>query len=284
MNFVIFDFEWNTAYSKKDGKYINEIIDIGAVKLSSDLKIIDEFSMLIRPQIKTRLNYKVKELTSISDEEVTNALTFYEVYDQFKAFAKDSILISWGKTDLLTLLDNCDYYYEPYKITYANKYVDLQEYCNSVISPENKSMQIGLSPAANKLNIDFDKDNLHRAIADSYLTAKCFKKLYDKNSFENEIKQINDEFYERLTFKVSHIINLANPLINKKDLMVKCTNCGKWTKRQDDWIIKSKSFCAKFNCKKCDIDYSARIKFKVLYEGVKVKKNVNVIEKVETTT
>ena len=59
MNFVILDLEWNPSYSKKLKGFINEIIEFGAIKVNSDLEIIDTFSALVRPQIGKKLNEKI---------------------------------------------------------------------------------------------------------------------------------------------------------------------------------------------------------------------------------
>ena len=44
MNFIIFDLEWNNAYNYKLKRGMNEIIEIGAVKLDENLKVIDTFN------------------------------------------------------------------------------------------------------------------------------------------------------------------------------------------------------------------------------------------------
>ena len=51
MDYVIFDFEWNNAYDYKSRKGINEIIEIGAVKLDRNLNVTDTFKQLIKPKI-----------------------------------------------------------------------------------------------------------------------------------------------------------------------------------------------------------------------------------------
>ena len=53
MNYVIMDLEWNQSNTglEKDAKLLPfEIIEIGAIKLNSDKKMIDEFSELVKPQ------------------------------------------------------------------------------------------------------------------------------------------------------------------------------------------------------------------------------------------
>ena len=54
MNFIIFDLEWNNAYNYKLKRGMNEIIEIGAVKLDENLKVIDTFKQLIKPKLSKK--------------------------------------------------------------------------------------------------------------------------------------------------------------------------------------------------------------------------------------
>ena len=47
MSFVVLDLEWNGSYSSKEHRFVNEIIEFGAVKTDENLNIIDRFEMLI---------------------------------------------------------------------------------------------------------------------------------------------------------------------------------------------------------------------------------------------
>ena len=51
MDFIIMDLEWNNTYARKTKGFINEIIEIGAVKLDENLNFKDKFSCLIKPKI-----------------------------------------------------------------------------------------------------------------------------------------------------------------------------------------------------------------------------------------
>ena len=42
MKYIILDLEWNSAYSVKESRFINEIIEIGAVKLDENLNEIGD--------------------------------------------------------------------------------------------------------------------------------------------------------------------------------------------------------------------------------------------------
>ena len=74
--YVILDLEWNGAYSKKAKGYFNEIIEIGAVRLSPEGKIQDRFDAYIRPVVSKKLTKIVTNLTGITDEQVEEGMTF----------------------------------------------------------------------------------------------------------------------------------------------------------------------------------------------------------------
>ena len=43
MSYVILDLEWNGSYSKTAHRFVNEIIEFGAVKTDDEFNIIDTF-------------------------------------------------------------------------------------------------------------------------------------------------------------------------------------------------------------------------------------------------
>jgi DNA polymerase III epsilon subunit-like protein len=56
MSYVILDLEWNSAYSYKLKRFVNEIIEFGAVRLDNELNIESTFSSLVKPKIGRKLN------------------------------------------------------------------------------------------------------------------------------------------------------------------------------------------------------------------------------------
>ena len=70
MKIVILDLEWNTAYYRKEQRFINEIIEFGAVKLNDRLKVVDDFQMFVKSRVSKRLRGAVKQLTHISNEQL----------------------------------------------------------------------------------------------------------------------------------------------------------------------------------------------------------------------
>ena len=84
MNFIIFDLEWNNAYNYKLKRGMNEIIEIGAVKLDENLDVVDTFKQLIKPQLSKKLGSRFKNLTHITIDEINdNGIPFEKAFDDF---------------------------------------------------------------------------------------------------------------------------------------------------------------------------------------------------------
>lgn len=273
MNFVILDMEWNGALSRKEKRFLNEIIEFGAIKFNENMEILDSFSMLVRPQIGKRLSVKVKDLTHISNEELRDGgTTFTRVLSKFKKFAGDSVLLTWGRTDIRTLIENNDYYLKTEKIDFLTKYADIQKYCAMCLNVDI-SRQMGLQTAAELLGVCQDGVEHHRAYDDSYLSYECFKRLYDKEKFAAFIEDAeNPDFYGRMLFKTVTLLDINDPLIDKTQMFMDCQYCGERAEQKSKWMLKNKRFCASFYCKKCKKSFVGRIQFKQKYDGVVISK------------
>ena len=103
MDFVILDLEWNGSYSRKMKKYINEIFEFGAVRVNDKMEIVDTFSMLIKPQIGKKICDRVKQLTHIDTEELSESNnTYNHVVKLFNSFSRNAVVMTWGVTDIQT--------------------------------------------------------------------------------------------------------------------------------------------------------------------------------------
>lgn len=80
MQFIIMDLEWNNAYCKKLKGYINEIIEFGACKVDKDFNVIDEFSVIVKAQVGKKLQGRVKALTHITNEDISNGVPFLKPF------------------------------------------------------------------------------------------------------------------------------------------------------------------------------------------------------------
>lgn len=273
MNFVIMDLEWNNSFNKLTKKFMNEIIEVGAVKLDSELKFVDEFSELIRPVVSKKLRSKIKNLTNISNEEVRTGRPFADVINDFAEWVgDDAVVMSWGDTDLRTLLSNCKWFFKEEKVSFIKKYADLQKYCQCFINMENVQ-QAGLSYAAGCLGIDPEKYPHHRALDDSILSAECFKKVYDKEKFSDFIKNCDGDFYGRLNFKPYVIKNKSDPLIDQNQFNCFCEICGGRVETIKKWKFMNQSFRGIFYCANCDREFKVSLRFKKYYDYIDIKRS-----------
>ncbi len=273
MDFVILDLEWNGSFSRRRKKYVNEIIDIGAVRLSGKLERVDSYSMLITPQIGKKLNKYVEELTHISIDELEQAQhTFTHALSKFNEFAHDSVILTWGTTDILTMMSNCEYYLHDSRPPFLKYYVDLQTYCQSFLPGSAPGKQMGLSAVAEILGIEYEADAMHRALADSELSARCFEKLFNPERLSDYIQTTDEEFYRRVTFKNHYITDLASPYLDKSELYGVCDACGERLKTDRKWVSRNRGLRVKAQCPKCRRKGYLTVRFKRTYDGVEVRR------------
>ena len=275
MSYVILDLEWNAAFSKKRGKYINEIFEFGAVKVDDNMNIIDSFSELIKPSIGKFMNPYVKKLTNLTFDDIkASQQNFQQVLGEFSKFLGDSVLMTWSTSDLLALLENQNYFTGSDSLPFLKYYCDLQSYCEHVLGVGSKSRQLGLSTFAELVSINQEFEH-HRALSDAELIALCFKKLYKRTIFDEFVEKADDpEFYRKLTFKAKHITDIRNPLVDRSQMFFDCPECGARCVQKSKWNVKSRSFKAFFVCPECKKDFAGQVFVKQKYEGIVFTKKI----------
>lgn len=271
MGFVILDLEWNAAYSRKTKGYINEIIEFGAVKCDERLKPLSTFSLFVHPQVGKHLTSIVTSLTSLTDESVSGGVPFMSAVSRFRRWAGDCVLMTWGTSDILTLIENCRYFSGSGEVSFLSRYCDLQRYAQERIEPGMKE-QMGLAKAAELLGLDVSGMEHHRALDDSLMALEILGRVYDSRALLPYIQPCNEEFYRRITFKTTYICDLGDPLVQKSYLRFACPRCGGETLRTSRWAQKNRGFRAEFRCKSCGHLFSGRLTLKQKYEGVIVNK------------
>lgn len=175
MDYIIYDLELNSKPFKSN--LPNEIIEIGAVKLDSNLNEVDTFQAFIKPKYFKKLFPVVKRKTKITQEDVNNAGNFKDIISNFRSWIGDNfILISWGHDDIHHLLMSC----KSNKLTtsWLKKNIDLQKQVSSIYEVP-AGQRYSLENALNVLEIEVE-ENLHRALADARYTAMIFQKTFYK--------------------------------------------------------------------------------------------------------
>ncbi len=279
MQFVVLDLEWNNTYAKKANGFINEIIEIGAVKLDSELETVDTFSCIIRSQIGKKLRGSVKRLTHLTNDDINSGMPFTKAFSMFRKWIgnEETVIFTWGDGDVRVLLENFQYLNGIKVIPFLDKYCDLQRVFQRLYNCP-KGQQTGLLTAAQMLGIDPEMYIHHRALGDSMLTADILKKIMPGNEPFPEISDCGENFYSKLVFKAKVIRNIDNPLVDKKRLSHVCETCGTACTQLTAWKFHCQFFRANFHCPECDLDYTVGVRFKKHFDHVEFRKIVSVIE------
>jgi DNA polymerase III alpha subunit (gram-positive type) len=282
MSYVILDLEWNGSYSKKLHRYVNEIIEFGAVKIDDYMNMVDTFSMLVKPQIGKKLNSHIADLTHITEDELFDSNnTFMRTINKFVDFAGDSILLTWGTSDILALMENYSYFTGNDRLPFMKYYCDLQYYCEKKLDVYDPASQLGLQTCADMLNINSNGEELHRAYTDAELSYCCFKKLYNPSDIGKYISAADDKFYRKITFKNRQLTDIDNPMIDKSKMFFDCDDCGIRAEQISHFKVKNKSFIANFRCPKCRKQFKGKVTARLKFDGVTLNKKIVMPKQIE---
>ena len=274
MNIVFLDLEWNNAYSKLHAKFVNEIIEIGAVKLDENYNEIDRFDIIIRSQITNKLCGRFKNLTNITNEEMREGVPFDDAFKRFLSWCgNDFLTVTWSNSDIYTIVENFSLFYNKYPTNCFGDYLDLQKFYQSVI-PSKDGNQISLKTAAETLEIPLENVALHRASDDSAVTAEVFKRIVNMGDYKPFLKDTSaNDFYERLAFRPYCIDDINSPYISPDDLTFTCDDCGANATSTSEWRVLNKQFSNTFRCPDCKKRFLGRVRIKKYFDYTKVKKS-----------
>jgi len=281
MYYIIFDLEWNNAYNYRTKKGFNEIIEIGAVKLDRNLNIVGTFKQLVKPVISKKLSSRFKNLTHITIDEVKeNGIPFENAISDFARWSEKekSVFMSWSNSDLFVLLENYRCFFKKTSIDFIKKYADVQKFCQRNIKTQN-SNQISLSHCAELFDISVDNENLHRALEDCYLSAECFKKVFDEAEFKSYISDCSSDFFERLVFKPYYITKPKTDTFDISDLSFYCPNCNAKLKQLGGFECKYSAFKGVGECKDCKTKFWIFFRAKQTYDKVVILDRVTQMNK-----
>lgn len=186
MEYIVFDLEFNQSVKKKENRTNKEklcpfeIIQLGAVKLNSDLKLIDTFDSFVKPSLYHEIHPYVSKITGIKISDISDAPSFDKVFKEFVKFISDSdsILCIWGKSDIKEIYRNASLH----KLScekIPKSYIDVQMYASKLINGSS-NQSVGLEKAVNHFGLS-DSVSYHNALNDAYYTAKVFSHIYNSS-------------------------------------------------------------------------------------------------------
>ena len=276
MNYIILDLEWDSTYFTAQKRFINQILQIGAVKLNKDFEITDTFEVIIKSDISKRVTGRFARLTGITGEIMRGGVPFAEAVDRYNEWAgENAVTMTWSNSDLYTIVENEKNLLSGKRFK-IEKYLDLQKFIQRemcLLGYTDKN-QVSLAMAAEFFDLETEGIDFHTAKDDSLVAAYLLKKCYNEANFTPLIKDTsNPEFFQKLCFKNYHISNLKDKNIKKEYLEFCCPKCGKKVERVSKWKYSNRWFCANFICK-CGEKFNGRVTFKKTYDDLIVRQKI----------
>ena len=157
---------------------INEVIEIGAYKVNEYGEYLGKFERFVRPTVNPRLSGFCKKLTSITQNDVDNAMDFKSVVEDFKewigVYTEDYCLGSWGINDKQLMSANSKWF--KLDCDWLDHHIDVKK---QYYDNKNESRHRGLKVTVNREGFEFTGKQ-HRAISDAENLAKIFIKYIDE--------------------------------------------------------------------------------------------------------
>ena len=181
MNYIVLDMEWNQPWpgSPSAKKVLpvairGEIIQIGAVRLTEDRVVADEFQVLIKPKYYRRLNRRVSKLTGIKESRLREeGISMPQAIAQFRAWCgEDVVFLTWGFDDITILRENLQLY--GLDDSWVSRWYNAQMIFNA--QTDGSNAQKALKTAMEIFEIEPSRP-AHDALGDAYHTALICARL-----------------------------------------------------------------------------------------------------------
>ena len=181
MNYIVLDMEWNQPWpgSPSARKVLpvairGEIIQIGAVRVTEDREVADEFQVLIKPKYYRHLNRRVSKLTGIKESRLKEeGAPFPEAMERFRRWCgEDIVFLTWGFDDIGILRENLRLF--GLEENWTEKWYNAQMIFNA--QTDGSTAQKALKTALEIFGIEPSRP-AHDALGDAYHTALICARL-----------------------------------------------------------------------------------------------------------
>ena len=181
MQYIVLDMEWNQAWPGSSAArqplpspMRGEIVQIGAVRMTEDQTVGDEFQVLIRPKYFKKMNSKVAKLTGIRDSVLReHGIPFADAIAQFRAWCgEDLVILTWGFDDISVLRENLAVH--GMDAAWTSRWYNAQLIFNA--QTDGSSNQKSLKTALELMQIEPSRP-AHDALGDAYHTALICARL-----------------------------------------------------------------------------------------------------------
>ena len=196
MNYIVLDMEWNQPWpgSPSAKKVLpvqirGEIIQIGAVRVTEEQIVADEFQVLIKPKYYRHLNRRVSKLTGIKESRLKEeGVPMKEAMEAFRQWCGDDfIFLTWGFDDIGILRENLQLY--GLDDSWTGKWYNAQMIFNA--QTDGSNAQKALKTALEIFEIEPSRP-AHDALGDAYHTALICARLDLKRGIQEYEKALKN--------------------------------------------------------------------------------------------
>lgn len=236
MHYILMDLEWNQPLSHLSAQYrrygkqlMFDIIQIGAVKLDQNMRMLGSFNQFVQPELYRKLHPRISRITGILQEDLYTAPGFEDAFRRFMAWCGDDFaLITWGCDDSTVFTQNLNYYLNDE--TQMPPVYDLQRLFGAQTG--SGSNRAGLSNAMKHYGISFSAEHpFHSAVDDAYYTALVMQRMQEPEKVLEyrqtpkelvPVKKTKDEQSDDLRFT-----SIMTAINSKPAQQPNCPVCGK---------------------------------------------------------
>lgn len=202
MDYIVLDMEWNQPWpgSPSARKVLpvqirGEIIQMGAVRITQEQRVADEFQVMIRPKYYRSLNRRVSKLTGIRESRLkAEGIPFAEAIDRFRQWCgEDCVFLTWGFDDIAILRENLQLHELP--TDWVGRWFNAQMIFNA--QTDGSTAQKALKTAMELFGIEASRP-AHDALGDAYHTALICARLDLKRGiaeYESALRSHDNGFH-----------------------------------------------------------------------------------------
>lgn len=181
MDYIVLDMEWNQPWpgSPSSKKVLpvqvrGEIIQIGAVRLTTERQVADEFQVMVKPKYYRRLNRRVSKLTGIKEARLREeGIPLPQAMERFRAWCGEQVtFLTWGFDDITILRENLQLY--GLETDWTERWYNAQMIFNA--QTDGATAQKALKTAMEIFGIEATRP-AHDALGDAYHTALICARL-----------------------------------------------------------------------------------------------------------
>lgn len=187
---IVVDLEFTPSIrnARKHGvRQVYEVIEIGAVRVSPDGRVLDGFRCLVRPDMATSVSGKVRRLTGITTRMLEDAPNFAQALLLFSEWVGKgrTRMVAWSENDKAQIISECAM--KEIEIP-ANmrRWMDLQRVFPRAMDMRGRPKRMSLHDAFAWFDRELSGDCEHRALADAEHAAELLVALIRGEHLEHK--------------------------------------------------------------------------------------------------